>query len=118
MEIDPARLRIQPESSENAVRKDTSAPAAGNGEPIVLDTPLVVDEKAVMPSDTASQKAVKKDPGDSRLPASSEETDAPAPITLEDARQQIGEKILSVLAEKFNGKLSEVRPVDPKDMLF
>lgn len=101
------------------MRQDTSAPAAGNGESIVSDEPQVVDETAVMPSDEAPDKTVKKDPGDSGLPAApSEETDTPPQITLEDAKQQIGEEILSVLAEKFNGKLSEIRPVDPRDMLF
>ena len=39
-------------------------------------------------------------------------------ITIDEAKQQISEEILSVLAEKFNGKLSAVRPVDPKDILF
>ena len=39
-------------------------------------------------------------------------------ITLDEAKQQIGEATLSVLAEKFNGKLSGVRPVDAKDTLF
>ncbi len=99
------------------MRQDT-APVAGNGELTVPDEPQPVDEKAAVLSDEVSDKAVKKDPSDSSLPASSEKHDTPPPITLEDAKQQISEEILSVLAERFNGKLSEVRPIDPKDMLF
>lgn len=100
------------------MRQDTTAPVADNGESTVSDEPRAVAGKAVIPSDKAPDTAVKKDSGDSRLPAPSEETDSPPLMTLEDAKQHISEEILSVLAEKFNGKLAEVRPVDPKDMLF
>ena len=64
----------------------------------------------------SSEEVAEKDPADSLDPP--KKIDTSPLMTIEEAKQQIGEEILSVMAEKFNGKLSEVRPVDSKDILF
>jgi len=64
------------------------------------------------------EEAVEETSSDSDLLSTVKETDASALMTLEDAKQAISEETLKALAEQFNGKLSGVRPVDSKDLLF
>ena len=39
-------------------------------------------------------------------------------ITLEEAKERIGMEALTALSEKFNGRLTGIRNVDSKDVLF
>ena len=39
-------------------------------------------------------------------------------ITLEEAKERISPDVLAALSDKFNGRLTSVRNVDPKDVLF
>jgi hypothetical protein len=80
----------------------------------VVSKPLE-SEKA---SDSSVGKTVEKDPVVSGLSLDSREVNQSTLITVDEAKQQISKEILSALADKFNGKLSEVRPVDDKDILF
>lgn len=66
----------------------------------------------------STDEAVEADQGDSRLPTSEQAVDKSSLITIDEAKQQISAELLSVLADRFNGKLSEVRCVDEKDMLL
>lgn len=75
--------------------------------------PEIPPEKLPVPT----QKAEEGDPADHSVPLT-ESTKSSITVTIEDAEQQIGKEVLSLLAAKFNGKLSKVRPVDEKDLLF
>lgn len=63
-------------------------------------------------------REVENEPQTTHLDVSSEATDPSALVTIDEAKKQISDEIVSVLADKFNGKLSKVRHVDQKDMLF
>lgn len=66
----------------------------------------------------STDEAVEADQGDSGLPTPEPAADKSSLITIDEAKQQISAELLSVLADRFNGKLSEVRCVDEKDMLL
>ena len=51
-------------------------------------------------------------------PPKAEEGNRAPLMSLDAAKQQIAPEVLEVLAEKFNGQLSEMRHVDEKDVLF
>ena len=58
-------------------------------------------------------------PSEDKAPDLSNKEGEDAPVaTIEDVRKQMDPEILTVLSEKFNGKLTKVRRVDSKDMLF
>lgn len=80
----------------------------------------VVDETPVNEPISTGQvlEVVEKNNGGSDLTTASQEARKSSLITIDEAKQSIDAEILSVLAGKFNGKLSDVRPVDEKDILF
>ena len=80
----------------------------------------VVDETPANETISTSpvHEVVEKNDGGSDLTPASQEANKSALITIDEAKQSINAETLSVLAGKFNGKLSDVRPVDEKDILF
>ncbi len=103
------------ESFENSLVEDfKSSDGPGSA---VMDKPQA-NEEAPVRSSHEVREAVKKDNGANDLSLLSQEPKQSSLMTIDEAKQNISAEILSVLADRFNGKLSEVRPVDKKDILF
>lgn len=45
-------------------------------------------------------------------------TQARPSLSIDEARSRIGSEVLGMLADKFNGSLTEVRSIDDKDHLL
>jgi len=96
--------------------------AESSGESTLAEAPPEPQVAAPKAVEVVPESTEKSLPGFKAVavekPPKTEEGNRVPLMSLNAAKQQIAPEVLEVLAEKFNGQLSEMRHVDEKDVLF